>query len=837
MLILLSLLGGGITAGVLYNRKQTQTNTAKEKENKIDIGVLPDCPSGYDMATDKVLCYKICPDNWKGDKSETQCRYDFTDSTIGSGTMTKEPAGCNDGDTIFDNACYKLPDKQWKVSSPGIIEKNCPDGTSEDDSLCVYNRGSAITQKPECPTGKVKKGDSCYDPPPSGWEWTAQDKTTIKNVCPSGTNDSGITCWYDRGVGTVPRLACPEGKIQKGAECYEKPPTGYDWTTPGGLLIGKICPDGSNDSGTTCWYDRGVGLIPKLACPEGQIQKGVECYAPPPAGYNWTTPGGILVGKVCPSGSNDSGTTCWYDRGVGLVPKLACPSGQIQKGVECYAPPPAGYNWTTPGGLLIGKICPSGSNDSGTTCWYDRGAGRIPDKKPCPTGMRDDGTSCWKDTYGRGVGRTPDKLPCNSWGYSWRDDGTSCWSDAHIYGKGCCCTIFGCCHNCPAGYTDDGCTCRKTDVGIKKTLFDRQTCRADEDKYGSLCYPKCKTGYHAVGCCLCEPDGGPGIKVTLGQRQYCQADEEMIGGLCYKKPRAGFNCTLTHCMFGKDVKSGTKLGNASPVPCDSDRQKESGLCYKKPRDGFTCTATHCMFGKDVKSGQKLGLINPNPCDSDRQKEDGLCYRKPRDGFKCTATHCMFGKDVKSGTKVGLTHQECDSDRNLEVGLCYRKPKDGFSCTLTHCKIDKTTKEGTKFGAVNKSPCDSGMQLEDELCYNIPKPGFSCNASSCQMTKEMKTIDGTVPNKCKDGFELIDNQCYATCPSGFERMKDATKCTMKCPDGYIRKTGSETQCVPKCPEGYNTGSEGCERPHVSLETDGICQNGYTKKNGRCYKNDI
>ncbi len=41
------------------------------------------------------------------------------------------------------------------------------------------------------------------------------------------------------------------------------------------------------------------------------------------------------------------------------------------------------------------------------------------------------------------------------------DDGALCRRDAHIYGKKCCCTLFGCCHNCKSGYTDDGCTCRR----------------------------------------------------------------------------------------------------------------------------------------------------------------------------------------------------------------------------------------------------------------------------------------------------------------------------------------------------------------------------------------
>ena len=102
------------------------------------------------------------------------------------------------------------------------------------------------------------------------------------------------------------------------------------------------------------------------------------------------------------------------------------------------------------------------------------------------------------NTYGRGVGRIPDKRPCPA---GLRDDGVSCWSDAHIYGKGCC---WGCCNQCRSGYHDDGCTCRKTDVGIKVTLFERQYCRDDEDKYGALCYPKCREGWVAAGCCVCK---------------------------------------------------------------------------------------------------------------------------------------------------------------------------------------------------------------------------------------------------------------------------------------------------------------------------------------------
>ena len=80
-----------------------------------------------------------------------------------------------------------------------------------------------------------------------------------------------------------------------------------------------------------------------------------------------------------------------------------------------------------------------------------------------------------------------------------------------MHGKGCCCTVFTkwCCdgkghYPCGAGYHDDGCTCRKTDVGIKMNLFERQYCHEDEDLYAALCYPKCQPGFVAVGCCVCS---------------------------------------------------------------------------------------------------------------------------------------------------------------------------------------------------------------------------------------------------------------------------------------------------------------------------------------------
>jgi len=198
-------------------------------------------------------------------------------------------------------------------------------------------------------------------------------------------------------------------------------------------------------------------------------------------------------------------------------------------------------------------------------------------------------TSCWRDTYGRGVSRIPDKAPCPS---GLRDDGTSCWRDAHIYGKGCCCTIWGCCNKCKSGYHDDGCTCRRTGVGIKVTLFARQRCRSHEEKCGSLCYPKCKYGYHKAGCNLCAPNGGAGIKVTLGQRYTCKSNEELHGALCYPKCKTNYR-PKGCCLCEPNEGPGIKVTLFQRQYCNANEKNVAGICWSSCASGQVDNGALC----------------------------------------------------------------------------------------------------------------------------------------------------------------------------------------------------------------------------------------------------
>lgn len=190
---------------------------------------------------------------------------------------------------------------------------------------------------------------------------------------------------------------------------------------------------------------------------------------------------------------------------------------------------------------------------------------KIPGQKPCSdwdSRYRDDGTSCWLDTYGRGAGRLPDLEACpprstanwagdcyadqtdredgrndaEPWGKSW-DKSDGCSWNRHI-------EAGACFRACPEGYFGrayDKCWANGADsFGVMKRLVNRKLlCNADEELWGALCYPKCKSGFHAVGCCLCEPDDGVGIKKTAFQRYECPPPDNadyvnLKGALCYR---------------------------------------------------------------------------------------------------------------------------------------------------------------------------------------------------------------------------------------------------------------------------------------------------------------
>jgi len=213
--------------------------------------------------------------------------------------------------------------------------------------------------------------------------------------------------------------------------------------------------------------------------------------------------------------------------------------------------------------------CPPGFHDDGATCRlenikakpsYGRGAGVVP--KVCKPGQELDAGLCYED--------------CKD-GYD--GVGPVCWQD------------------CPSGFRDDGAFCAKPQPygrgagypwELGDTAFDlteaRQRCERDHGKGkceqdGLIFYPKCKAGFHNVGCCVCSPN--------------CTNGMTDIGVSCAKK------------SYGRGAGS-------VPTRCQNGMEYDAGLCYTPCRDGFDGVGPVC-WGK---------------CPSGFDDHGATCYRTP-----------------------------------------------------------------------------------------------------------------------------------------------------------------------------------------------------------------
>jgi hypothetical protein len=188
--------------------------------------------------------------------------------------------------------------------------------------------------------------------------------------------------------------------------------------------------------------------------------------------------------------------------------------------------------------------------------------------RSCPPDFHDDGATCRfeniraKPSYGRGVGGVPTNC------------GTGRVYDAGLCYPTCRAGFTGvgpvCWQGCPAGLRDDGAFCAKPEPygrggGYPWQFGDRpfdlaqarERCERDHghcEQNGLIYYPRCRAGFHAVGCCICSPDcpsGMADIGVSCAKQSYgrggggvptsCQGGKQYDAGLCYTPCRSGFH--------------------------------------------------------------------------------------------------------------------------------------------------------------------------------------------------------------------------------------------------------------------------------------------------------
>ncbi|AKJ01230.1 Arabinogalactan endo-1,4-beta-galactosidase [Archangium gephyra] len=169
---------------------------------------------------------------------------------------------------------------------------------------------------------------------------------------------------------------------------------------------------------------------------------------------------------------------------------------------------------------------------------------------------------CWRDSYGRGAGTLPNACPTGQ-----QYDAGLCYPNckAGYTGVGPVCW-----QSCPSGYPDFGVGCSKpasygrgggytwwASDGISDSgMFNR--CQSANggagtcEKIGAIVYPKCKPGFHQVGCCVCSPDCPSGLidsGATCTKNSYgrgagtlptCASGLQYDAGLCYQPAKAGY---------------------------------------------------------------------------------------------------------------------------------------------------------------------------------------------------------------------------------------------------------------------------------------------------------
>jgi hypothetical protein len=309
---------------------------------------------------------------------------------------------------------------------------------------------------------------------------------------------------------------------------------------------------------------------------------------------------------------------------------------------------------------------------------------------------------CWRDSYGRGVGTVP----------------TSCAPGQEMVGLFC---YNKCsanmqragvdCHSvCPSGFRDDGLFCRRAEYGrgagypwwwsdgfSNSGMISR--CTKDNPQLGcemsgAIAYPKCRAGYHAVGCCICRPDSAPDcaqLGLNPGIDLSCAKKIEI------SEPRLG-------------VCPGATSGAAG-----SGQQMDAGLCYGSCEGGYKGVGPVC-WGE----APKKPVVDPD------------------------WGECGMGAAKDTPTCVKVT-----ADQVLSVGKLAVTLATLGSSSLGNAGASAATNTGKL--AELKAKYDELMAAHD----NLKRTGSAATKAAIQ-TAETTYQVGTELNKAKNDINAITN---------------------------------------------------------------------------------
>ena len=263
---------------------------------------------------------------------------------------------------------------------------------------------------------------------------------------------------------------------------------------------------------------------------------------------------------------------------------------------------------------------------------------------------------------------------------------------------------------CKDNETDDGYFCRNTNAC--DPAKNQEACLG-------LCYPKCKAGFHPVGCNICSPDCPPSTanKIITDDGAFCRSRtcnpaDELSGELCYPKCKPNYD-------------------GVGPV------------CWEKCPDGWTNDGAFC---------RRAGY-----CEANEDRNGALCYPKCKPGYDGVGPVC-WEKCAPGWTDDGAFCRRagyCEANEDRSGALCYPKCKPGYDGVGPVC-WEKCAPGWTDDGAFCRRAgyCEANEDRNGALCYP----------------------------KCEAGYDGVGPVCWQKCPAGYTDDGAFCRET-KCPAGY------------------------------------------------------
>jgi hypothetical protein len=279
-------------------------------------------------------------------------------------------------------------------------------------------------------------------------------------------------------------------------------------------------------------------------------------------------------------------------------------------------------------------------------------------------------------------------------------------------------------------------------------------CGYGYEKWGELCYPKCKDGLEPNGCCLCGPkshgvpaatkrdicppgsylSGGPAFDFVGVCRMNCPSDTDDVAAICYhrckpgetdvfpalcREPCAeGYHEVLGVCWRNDGLK-GVGWGTPAALQDCAPGQRD---------DGTSCWEDWCTGGYwNYTGGCGTELVK---CWDGRTGCHGDCYRtwicNQFNGCGC----------IKKNKYERMYCKDSTHELNQVLGLCYPKCEEGYhKSTVNICQTNGALSYEPRSYAKTSFPapgvaavCPSYKQDHLSMCYENCAPGYKMTAA-------------------------------------------------------------------------------------------------------------